>query len=443
MINFLFTKTPLAAITQSLWRDEAFSYLLAKRNIFEMFLLTARDFNPPLYYLLLHFWMQLFGSSEIAMRSLSFIFYWATIYLAYLFITEILQINAKKAFYYLLFFIFNPLLLRYAFEARMYSQFAFFTLLSFYAFYSKKPKLYILATTLGLLTHYFMIFVLISQGVYLLIQKNKSKVLSTLKLMVLCLVPFSAWMIYVFSIHSSSDISSWIKPTILKNIFYIPGVLYTGFELDYSTFDGIVGKSYPPQLLVFLAGIIFLVTALFNKLKSSSKKFDQLKLLLLWTFLGPIMLFLISFFIPVFWPRYVIFATVGLLMLMVFLTDNFSNKLKTPILVILLIIHLLFSIKTLMYFHPKEDLRTPILEIKKLAHKDDLLYVTNDAEFFMAQYYFDEDRVFIYGKSYEDVPYYIGKIIVPKQKIATTLPNYPQKAFILKSDHTYDIQAAF
>ncbi|PIW73452.1 hypothetical protein CO005_01355, partial [Candidatus Roizmanbacteria bacterium CG_4_8_14_3_um_filter_34_9] len=68
MLNFLFTKTPLFFLTQPFWRDEAFSYFMAKKNIFEMLLLTAKDFNPPLYYFILHFWMNIFGSSEIALR---------------------------------------------------------------------------------------------------------------------------------------------------------------------------------------------------------------------------------------------------------------------------------------------------------------------------------------------------------------------------------------
>ena len=65
MLNFIFTKTPLFFLTQSFWRDEAFSYFMAKKNISEIIFLTAKDFNPPLYYSILHFWIKIFGGSEI------------------------------------------------------------------------------------------------------------------------------------------------------------------------------------------------------------------------------------------------------------------------------------------------------------------------------------------------------------------------------------------
>ena len=98
MLSFIFSKTPLSFFVQSLWRDEAFSYLLAKKNIIEIIFLTAKDYNPPLYYLILHFWIKIFGHSEIALRSLSLIFYWATIYIVFLFLTEIFKIKNKYYF---------------------------------------------------------------------------------------------------------------------------------------------------------------------------------------------------------------------------------------------------------------------------------------------------------------------------------------------------------
>ena len=142
MLNFLFTQTPLAFLTQSFWRDEAFSYFLAKKNVLEIIILSAKDFNPPLYQLLLHFWLKIFGPSEISIRSLSLLFFWATLYVCFLFLQEIFKFNFKKSLIYLLLFLLNPFLLYYAFEARMYSLFTFLATLSFYSFYRKKYKIY-------------------------------------------------------------------------------------------------------------------------------------------------------------------------------------------------------------------------------------------------------------------------------------------------------------
>ena len=80
LINFLTAKTPLLYLTQSIWRDEGFSYFMAKPNIFGVIINSAHDFNPPLYYLILHFWMKLVGESDIALRMMSLIFFLLTVF---------------------------------------------------------------------------------------------------------------------------------------------------------------------------------------------------------------------------------------------------------------------------------------------------------------------------------------------------------------------------
>jgi len=55
----------------SLWNDEGTSVALAGRQLAAITQGAANDIHPPLYYYLLHFWMGLFGNSELAVRSLS------------------------------------------------------------------------------------------------------------------------------------------------------------------------------------------------------------------------------------------------------------------------------------------------------------------------------------------------------------------------------------
>jgi uncharacterized membrane protein len=57
---------------QSLWFDEAMSVVLGSKSPPELLaLLATEDIHPPLYPLLLHFWMALAGDSEFAARFLS------------------------------------------------------------------------------------------------------------------------------------------------------------------------------------------------------------------------------------------------------------------------------------------------------------------------------------------------------------------------------------
>jgi mannosyltransferase len=63
----------------ALWLDEALSVAIARRPLPELFDALRRDGSPPLYYLVLHAWMAVFGESDSATRALSSIFSLATL----------------------------------------------------------------------------------------------------------------------------------------------------------------------------------------------------------------------------------------------------------------------------------------------------------------------------------------------------------------------------
>lgn len=57
---------------QSLWLDEAASVAFASGDLGYIFRFTfSKEPNPPLYYVLLHYWLLFFGTAEAAVRSLS------------------------------------------------------------------------------------------------------------------------------------------------------------------------------------------------------------------------------------------------------------------------------------------------------------------------------------------------------------------------------------
>lgn len=74
------------AINQSFWLDEATSGIVIRNLNFSQIIseFSPGDFHPPLYYFALKLWYLMFGSSEIALRSLSVIFGIGSVYLAYL-----------------------------------------------------------------------------------------------------------------------------------------------------------------------------------------------------------------------------------------------------------------------------------------------------------------------------------------------------------------------
>jgi uncharacterized membrane protein len=414
---------------------------MAKRNIFEIIFLTAKDFSPPLYYFILHFWIKIFGGSEIALRSLSIIFFWATIYVAFLFLNNIFKIKQKKSFFYLIFFILNPLLLYFAFEARMYSMLAFFASLSYYAFYKKNYRLYLLATISGLFTHYFMIIVVSSQLLFLLINKKKDFNFKK-SIIYLSLLIFSPLVIFFLS-QSSFLNSFWLLKPRLYHLMNLPGIIYTGHELNLYPNSFTVNAMEKNVFYFSLLLILIIIIGFFHyRKKARSKEHILFNFLFIWAIGIPLFALIFSFIKSIYLPRYFIFTTVGFLLLTIFILEKISVLLRVFLIAILFVLTINYNQLQLTY-RTKGNFRKTLMEIKALSKENDLVYVTSDLDFFTAQYYLDENKVYIYGKSYKEIPVYNGKVLIPKEKMALTLPFYPQKAFILNSDGSYTIQAMY
>lgn len=412
-------------MTQSFWSDEAFSYLLAKRSLIEIIKLTGRDFNPPLYYLLLHYWLKIFGPSEIALRSLSFIFFAATIYVVFLFLKNIFHVKGRRIYIYLLLFSLNPPLLYFAFEARMYSLFAFLAGLSFYYFYKKERVPYLIATIAGLYTHYFFLFVVATQILYLILQRQRTLLKST----IIALLVFAPWFIIAYPTLTTKTSAFWIKPLAAKDFISSLGILFTGYESGYQYYN----------LLIAMVSLFFVVFTI-RFLLVHKKKPPLLIMLLLWSFLFYLLLVVISLKKPLFVYRYFIFATVGFNLLIFYMMEHVNKKTRLLLLIVLFTIVVHYTRLEVLHKR-KGDVRRTIKAIRALAGNQDLLYVAESKLYLPASYYFDEKRTYIYDG--QPVPYYVGAAVIPKEKMVYHLPSYPQKAFILKNDTAYDIQATY
>lgn len=109
----------IIGLQQSVWFDEAYSIMLAKQALAEIFRLTAIDTHPPLYYLILKAWAAVFGWSELALRSLSILAFGASLIVGGLLVKR--MFGARVALFALPLLAIAPFLLRYGFEIRMYT----------------------------------------------------------------------------------------------------------------------------------------------------------------------------------------------------------------------------------------------------------------------------------------------------------------------------------
>ncbi|TMM15683.1 MAG: hypothetical protein E6G01_09520 [Actinobacteria bacterium] len=151
-----------------LWLDEANTVSIAGLPVSRIPDALRHDGAPPLYYLLLHGWIRLFGTSDLAVRSLGGIIAVATFPLIWL---AGRRIGGRPgAWVALLLLASSPFAVRYATEARMYSLVIFLVVCGFLALVRvlerAKPRPLDLAavtivTALLLYTHYWSVYLLV------------------------------------------------------------------------------------------------------------------------------------------------------------------------------------------------------------------------------------------------------------------------------------------
>ncbi len=102
-----------------LWLDEALTVNIASVPLSQLTEALRRDGSPPLYYAVLHFWMQIFGDGTIAVRALSGVCSVACLPLAWRVGERVGGRTVATSFLVLL--ALSPFAVQYATEARMYS----------------------------------------------------------------------------------------------------------------------------------------------------------------------------------------------------------------------------------------------------------------------------------------------------------------------------------
>ncbi|MCX6730759.1 MAG: glycosyltransferase family 39 protein [Candidatus Roizmanbacteria bacterium] len=432
MMQFLFTKTPLAYFVANFWRDEAFSYLMARLPIHRLFWSTAQDANPPLYYLLLKIWMGIFGTSEVALRSLSLIFFWATLVIIYLIMKDIYKYTTKKSLFYLLFFILNPLLHYYAFEARMYSMMAFLATLLFYAMMKKNYKLYAYTAIAALYTHYFLVVVIGFQVVFTLITTHKREWKHFIIPLLKTTLWYLPWVIVLLFARPPVGSSFWIVPSTWNDMSLLPAIILTGFEKDNW------------MIVPFISSISLIVSAiiLFGAIHHVVyQKKMHFFLLLGWALGIPLIIFLLSFFKPVFLPRYLIFASVGMGLLLIVCLESIKNKYVRAALLTTVVSLLLSYTSIQVFMRTKAPVKKTFVTIKNEMRAGDVVYVTHEYDFHPAQYYLPTKEVYLYKKTYEELPWFVGKVLIDKKAFKEMLPFYPARAFIVNNDGSYVVQS--
>lgn len=321
--------------------DEPFSIYHAQKSLPHLISIFKTENNPPLHFILLHFWEQLFGIGAISVRSLSLLFSLLTIPILWKIATQF--INFKAAILLCLLFIFSDYHHYHGLEARTYSLLVFeYSLLLYFLMKillstsNTKSKYYIMVGFLNALlfyTHYIFPLILLSEiGLILVFYRNvdwKKLGFTAVVFVSLCLPWIPVMITRVDSIQTSG---TWVSTA------------------QYSELYGFINKFFNDKwvfltlILISVGSFLFYKHRFIRFLNENKKAVIILVILFIIPFIGT---FILSKYggIDLFLDRYLFFLTIPLFTLCAIVFSQNGKVFQYSALIFTLIFILRFDLK--------------------------------------------------------------------------------------------------
>ncbi|GIW62524.1 MAG: hypothetical protein KatS3mg090_0350 [Patescibacteria group bacterium] len=207
-----------SAKVQSLWLDEAITArVVYQHNFFNLVTkFSVGDFHPPVYYLIEKLWMSFLPYNQVFLRLSSVIFILASF-----------LILSKISIWAGLFLLFNPLIVYYAVEARMYALVVLLFTIIFVKFYNNKfDFVFYSAVFLSFLVFYGSVFYILGFLILLLFDRKYKIAIKTCLVVLASMLLVSPLLLIQFSNSSKllSLVPNWssvLGTFNLKNILLI------------------------------------------------------------------------------------------------------------------------------------------------------------------------------------------------------------------------------
>jgi hypothetical protein len=252
-------------VRSPLWLDEALSVNIARLPLSEIPRALHHDGHPPLYYVLLHGWMELFGTGDRAVRALSGLI--SLILLPFAYRTGRRVAGPRLGWTTVAVFALSPYFLRYGSETRMYSLLMLEVLAGYLLTMESLeritwPRLVGIAvvTSALLWTHYWSMWLIASVGLLLVVRLVRTwrggdgverPPAMALGAMVVGVVGFVPWL-PTMAYQAAHTGTPWAKP------FRPATMLVTSLQ----EFSG--GPYSEPQVLMLLT-VVLVVIGVFGR----------------------------------------------------------------------------------------------------------------------------------------------------------------------------------
>jgi mannosyltransferase len=360
--------------------DEPFSIFHSQKSLVELFDLFKSENNPPLHFILLHFWQSLFGDSIVSVRSLSLIFSVLTIPIFWQVGKRINPITAPIML--CIFFVFSDYHHFHSIEARTYSLLVFLysalilCLQNIILDSNKDTKQYVLLTSINILlfyTHYIFPFILLSELALLILFHKSFSIRKSIIGALFFLGAVVPWISVLMTRSKTVNTSgTWVPDAQLSELY---GNI-NKFMNDKWVFAAVIGG-------MFLSFILSRFD--FGLKRIRSKQFLVPLLLFSTPYLS---IFILSYFTPydLFLDRYLYFLSIPLFLLIIHYFDYFKGKGKgySLLLVILAVFVLKFN------FYPDNNRESDNMAEYALS--------SGEKTFVIAPAYYDLTFVYHYDK---------------------------------------------
>ncbi|MCW3078264.1 MAG: protein with oligosaccharyl transferase domain [Bacteroidetes bacterium] len=281
---------------QDISHDEPFTIYHAQFDLASIVEQLKNYNNPPLFEIFLHFWMKLFGLSDVTVRVLPLLF--SSLSSVALFYFGRKHFSNLIGWVSALLLSFSSLSIYYSHDCRVYSLFLLLTILSVHHFLLMLENtllmhkgFWIICSSLLIYAHYFGFFVLFIQAIYILLFNRKqiyTFLIGSMGILVLYL-PHLLVLWQRFS-HSAKN-GTWLEAP-------------AGIESLYNMLWSFCNQPLPTVICM----VLVLTTILcFLSIKKRKPFPSKIILLIIWFLLPFFGMFLLSYKIPMYIDRYLIF----------------------------------------------------------------------------------------------------------------------------------------
>jgi mannosyltransferase len=385
---------------QSLWFDEGLSVAFAARPLSQVIsTLIHQDLHPPLYYLVLHWWMALAGNSEWAVRMPSALAAVLLVPLAYATVREVSggpressDTWAAVAVAAATFIGASPFLAYYAQEARMYSTAATLSLAALWAFLRAARRqdsgswgLFGLLLAAGAYTQYFSAFLVPAFLLYAIVL-DRRLLRNALGSTIL------AFVLYL----------PWLKPAYLQigRLLRVPDY-WVSTSIDLSQFAQSLSDAFLPNVSTAL-GLAGVVAAIGLVLRFAHQRNYRLTprtrrgALVFLTLMIPLLLTYATVAVaPKFAARYTITVTAPAYLCAIMLLHpviNHRAKWARGLLCLAAVAVLTVSLRSMLAViegreNPRDDVRALAAYLTDNAQAEDAILLVENAPYALQYYY--------------------------------------------------------